>query len=115
MLFHVDFGLVFWFLLWTGLIVAWLAAVALSLRWLWHQRVKPLGAALSQAGEAFERLEHGQFAGSTPAPVAVDATPQQRAQIRGALGSRRAARRARWHAAHQATWDRWAELSGRRI
>ena len=103
----------FWFLLWTGLIIAWLVAVVISMIWLWRHRAKPLIKAVETAGQAFERLgQTGQFHASQPAPVAVDATPQQRADIRQNLQDRRAARRARRRAAHKATWRQWAQLAG---
>lgn len=102
----------FWFLLWTGLVLAWLAAVAISVVWLWRLG-KALFAAVSTSAEAMERLgQTGRFNATSPAPAALDATPEQRVQLRRQLHTRRQARRRRRQLAHQATMQRWSVLAG---
>jgi len=103
---------VFWFWLWTGLVVAWLTAVVISVIWLWRL-IKQFMAAGSTAAAAMERLEQtGNFAATTPAPVAIDAPAEDLLAIRRAMRTRRQARRDRRRTAHQATYRRWAVLAG---
>jgi len=99
-------------LLWTGLVVAWLVAVAISLVWLWRQ-AKALMRAASRSADALERLSQtGQFPGTQPATVAIDAKPEELAQIRRQMRDRKQARKDRRRAAHQATYQRWSVLAG---
>jgi len=111
---QLDLGPVFWFLLWTGLVVAWLVAVVISLFWLWRL-VKALFAAVSASADALERLgQTGRFTPATPAPMALEATPEQLVQLRRQLRARRQARQQRRQLAHQATMRQWSVLAGYR-
>jgi hypothetical protein len=98
---------------WAGLVLAWLASAFLLLRWLWR-RAKGLLEALDEAAGAADRLEAGQWAAQGLAEVALFASSAELGRRREARRARIASRRARRRARHQAAYDSWAVLAGRR-
>lgn len=104
----------FWFALWTALIVGWLTAAFFGLRRLWRQAAA-LGRELEGLASAAERLTEALDLAPRPDPVPppdLDAVAARRRldQLRRRRRDRRDARRRRAREIHR-EWDRLAGWS----
>ncbi|MDR1823730.1 MAG: hypothetical protein LBR27_00055 [Bifidobacteriaceae bacterium] len=101
----------FWFLLWTGLILAWAVGVFFGLRWLWR-RFRAFMDAFAGLGEAMAVFDDGtERFHAAPIPRPLPSLDEALARRRGVQATRRA-KRATKRARNQQRYDEWLALAG---